>query len=324
MKYFSDDTKIFPQQLKSAVGAADVNFSPLTLKSYIESAENEVIMVIGLPTADKVLTDEATLSIMRRIVANWALEVYANSGAIRIGDAGIHVEVGQNRSVASDKKILAFKRDCQELGCKALEELINTFEVRSAEFGEWRTSDERKQYFDTLFRSSNEFGPFGGIPITASLYRNIKRQIQFVQDDYLQPILGNILLDKLIGMSVISLNASESDKRLQRLAMRVVAPMAVAEALAYRVVELRNDGVYQKSISAAGSSDNVEEQSVAGSRALNGLAIKLTSEFEANRVKLIKFLVDNAADFPTAPVTQKSIYPVQQMNDDPTSNIYFA
>lgn len=324
MKYFSNDTKIFPQQLKGAVGAADVNFSPLTLKSYIERSENEVITIIGQVTADKILTDEPALSIMRRIVANWALEVYANSGAIRIGDAGIHVEVGQNRSVASDKKILAFKRDCQELGCNALEELINTFEVRSAEFGEWRLSYERKQYFDTLFRSSNEFGPFGGIPITASLYRNIKRQIQFVQDDYLQPILGNELLDKLIGMSVVSLNATANDKRLQRLAMRVVAPKAIFESLAYRIVELRSDGVYQKSISAAGSNDNIEEQSVASSRAINGLAITLTSEFEANRVKLIKFLVDNAADFPMAPVTQKSIYPVQQMNDDPTSNIYFA
>lgn len=324
MKYFSENANEFPQQLKSAVGAADKNFSPLTLKSYIESAENEVVMVIGLPTADKILTHADTLSIVRRIVANWALEVYANSGAIRVGDAGIHVEVGQNRSVASDKKILAFKRDCQELGCKALEELINTFEVRSAEFGEWRTSNERKQYFDTLFRSSNEFGPFGGIPITASLYRNIKRQIQFVQDDYLQPILGAVLLDKLIGMSVVALNVTDNEKRLQRLAMRVVAPMAVADALAYRVVELRSDGVYQKSISAAGSNDNIEEQSIAGSRALNGISIKLTSEFEANRVKLIKFLVDNAADFPTAPVTQKSIYPTQQMNDDPTSNVYFA
>ena len=322
MKYFSENTSIFPQQLKGAVGAVDSAFSPLTLKSYIESAENEVIMVIGLATADKVLADEGTLTIMRRIVANWALEVYANSGVLRIGDAGLHVEVGSTRSVASDKKILAFKRDCQELGCMALEELINNFEVRSAEFGEWRTSDERKQYFDTLFRSSNEFGPFGGIPITASLYRNIKRQIQFVQDDYLQPILGDVLLDKLIGMSVVSLNASANDKRLQRLAMRVVAPMAVAEALAYRVVELRNDGVYQKSIS--GSNDNIEEQSIAGSRALNGLSIKLTSEFEANRVKLIKFLTDNSTDFPTALVSQKSIYPVQQMNDDPTSNIYFA
>lgn len=324
MKYFSEDTSQFPKQLKSAVGAADPTFSPLTLKSYIESAENEVIIVIGLATADKVLTDESTLLIMRRIVANWALEVYANSGVLRIGDAGLHVEIGTNRSVASDKKILAFKRDCQELGCKALEELINTFEVRSAEFGEWRLSNERKQYFDTLFRGSNEFGPFGGVPITASLYRNIKRQIQFVQDDYLLPILGNVLLDKLIGMSVVSLNASENDKRLQRLAMRVVAPKAIFESLAYRVVELRSDGVYQKSISAAGSNDNVEEQSVAGSRALNGLAITLTSEFEANRVKLIKFLTENAADFPTAPVTQKSIYPVQQMNDDPTSNVYFA
>lgn len=322
MKYFSENTSIFPQQLKGAVGAVDPAFSPLTLKSYIESAENEVIMVIGLATADKVLADEATLTIMRRIVANWALEVYANSGVLRIGDAGLHVEVGSTRSVASDKKILAFKRDCQELGCKALEELINSFEVRSAEFGEWRTSDERKQYFDTLFRSSNEFGPFGGTPITASLYRNIKRQIQFVQDDYLQPILGNELLDKLIGMSVVSLNASANDKRLQRLAMRVVAPMAVAEALVYRVVELRNDGVYQKAIS--GSNDNVEEQSIAASRALNALVIKLTSEFEANRVKLIKFLTENATDFPTAPVSKNSIYPVQQMNDDPTSNIYFA
>jgi len=324
MKYFSENTNEFQQQLKSAVGAVDKNFSPFTLKSYIESAENEVATVIGMATADKILSDANTLPIVRRIVANWALEVYANSGAIRVGDAGIHVEVGQNRSVASDKKILAFKRDCQELGCKALEELINTFEVRSAEFGEWRLSNERKQYFDTLFRSSNEFGPFGGVPITASLYRNIKRQIQFVQDDYLQPVLGSVLLDKLIGMSVVALNATDNEKRLQRLAMRVVAPMAIAEALAYRVVELRSDGVYQKSISAAGSNDNVEEQSVAGSRSLNGLAIKLTSEFEANRVKLIKFLVENAADFPTAPVTQKSIYPVQQMNDDPTSNIYFC
>lgn len=324
MKYFSSNLDQFAQQIKNAVGAADKNIVPSTLRSYIESAEDELTLTIGTATADKILTDEDASAIARRIVGNWAFEIYANSGAIRISDAGIHVEVGQNRSVASDKKILAFRRDCQELGCKALEELINMLEVRSAEYGEWRNSDERKQYFDTLFRSSNEFGPFGGVPITAALFRSIKRQIQFVQDDFLLPILGAELLDRLIGMSVIALNTTPAEKRLQRLAMRMVAPMAVADAIAYRVVELRTDGVYQRAITATGSNDNVEEQGVAASRSLSGISIKLTSEFEANRVKLIKFLVDNAADFPTAKVTQKSIYPAQQMNDDPNSNIYYC
>ncbi|SJN51597.1 hypothetical protein FM120_31470 [Sphingobacterium faecium PCAi_F2.5] len=321
MIYFSSDAKVFGIQIKESVGAADKDLTPTTLRSYIDNIEAQVISEIGKVTADKILADQMALPVMRRVIANWSLELYANSGVLRISDAGLHVAVAEKRLVASDKKILAFKRDCQELGCKALEELINIFEVRTAEFGEWRDSKERKQYFDTLFSCSSEFGPFGGVPISAALYRNIKRQIQFIQDDYLEDILGRVLLDELIGMSVVSLNASAKLKQLQRYAMRVVAPLAVSEAIIYRLVEIGVDGVYQKSI--ASSSDNIENQAVAQKLTLDGLRMKLISEGEANRVKLIKFLVENASEFTTAKVTQKSIYPIEQLNDDPSSNVYF-
>lgn len=321
MIYFSNETTAFGNQIKAAVGASDNKLSPATLRSYIDNIEAQVIAEIGKPTSEKVLADEMALSVMRRVVANWGLELYANSGVLRISDAGIHVEVAEKRLVASDKKILAFKRDCQELGCKAFEELINILEVRSVEFGEWRVSEERKQYFDTLFSCSSEFGPFGGVPVSASLYRNIKRQIQFIQDDYLEDILGRSLLDQLIGMSVVSLNASVKLKHLQRYAMRVVAPLAVSEAIIYRLVEIGVDGIYQKSIASSG--DNIEQQAVAQKLTLNSVRMKLISEGEANRVKLIKFIVANASDFATALVTQKSIYPVEHLNDDPTSNVYF-
>lgn len=306
-------------QLKEANSAVSNDFDIVGLRTFIERAEDEVVLLIGEAAADEVLANTAALGVIRRCLADLALDGYASSGAILISNSGIQVATGSNRAPASDKKLLAFRRDARERGWQAFEQLILVMERQPTGFDGWKASGERKAYFSTLFSGSGEFGPFGGVAISSTLWMRMRRQIEFVQDDYLVDILGRVLLDGLIALNVVpTLDAKK--KQLQRLCMRAVAPLAVADAIRYNMVVLGENGVYQSSVASSTTGDNIEIMGTASGSAINRTLLRLSTEGEAMLVKVRKFLKDHAADF--AGVTVGSIYPVQDMNDDPDRSVY--
>lgn len=310
MRYFKNDS-----EFKEACSAIDAKFELDSIRTYVLDAEYSIEPIIGIATAEAVSEDNDLLSVMRSCIANLALGAYTSSGAVMISNAGIQVATGSNRAPASDKKLMAFKRDAMERGWQNFERLITMLERKKTE--PWIGSVERKMYMSTLFSNSTEFGPFGGVGITATVFQGFKNTIENVQDDLLEPVLGRELLDHLIGFNSQSIS-DINDKKLQRLCMRVVAPQVVADALRYNAIELSEGGVYQSSITAA--TDNVEVKSSAAASSLLRTINRLTQESEACLVKLNKFLKEHADVYSSA---KASVYPGDKMNQERDSNLYF-
>lgn len=300
--------------VKEACSAVDKNFRLDSMATFVVSVEQDIERLLGDATCEAILADAIIVNVIRRCVVDLALAAYTSSGALQISDVGIQVATGNNRAPASDKKLLTFKRDATERGWLAFEQVVLLLERHRV--SAWLESEERVQYFSVLFSSSSEFGPFGGVAVSASVYMRFRNTIVNVQDDQLVPVLGRELLDKVIGFNTTVVTDSK-DKQLQRLCMRVVAPLVVADALRYRSIELGENGVYQSSVNAG--ADNVEVKASVGAQVLMRTINRLTMESESCLVKLNKFLKDNSDKYTSAVA---HVYPVQGLNGDRDSSVY--
>ena len=305
-------------QLKEACSGVSVLLSLESLTSFIDDVETRVVLMIGEPALANVLGHPLAYGVLRRVVVNLALDGYASTGAIQISDSGIHVSKSEKLLPASDKKLLAFRRDAKERGWSAFEQLVSVMEGNKPVFTGWHGSEYRKAYLNCLFHSSTEFSSFAGISISADLFQVIKARIAFVEEDVLERDFGDLV--ESIRSGLLAGNLEVKYKKLLRYFLRVLGPLSVADAIPYRLVEVSESGVYQSSVSTFGTaSDNVEGKSIPQQRILMNVLMKLETEGESNLVKAKKWLNDNKSEFPEW--GQKDVYPVQSINDGDL-NIY--
>ncbi|MGJ1295532.1 DUF6712 family protein [Sphingobacterium spiritivorum] len=306
------------EELKAAYSALTVDLSLKSISSFIDAVEYKLRAILGTDTADKIKNDPLALESIRKSIANLSLESYSSSGAILISDSGIHVSKSDKLLPASDKKLLSFRRDCKERGWTAFEQLIAVIESKTDVFSEWKDSQERKQYFNTFFYSSVEFSSFSGSSISSDLFHILKPHISFVEEDVLEKNFGSELV-KYLREKTYEGNLSIHEKKLLRYFLRITGPLALVEAIPYRLVQISDAGLYQSAITTSSGTDNIENFSPVQQRILNNLMVKLTSSGESSIVTAQKWLNDNIAQFPL--YSEKKIYPIQNFNE-PQENIY--
>lgn len=309
------------EQLKEANSAVSVDLALASLASYIDNAEAEFIAIIGEAALTEVMALPVGLSLIRRAVVDLALAEYSSSGAIEISDKGIHVTKSEKYLPASDKKLLNFRLDSFNRGWRSFEQLIANMEANSAVYPQWRASQNRRDYFSTLFADSGEFSSFGGIGISASLFKVLKPIIQRVQEDVLYNEYGEDLVDSIITKRLDgSLNMDE--RKMERKLMRVLAPLALADAIPYQMVQIQEGAVYTASISALSSgSDNVQQFTAAEQSKLRSLLFRLSNEGESKRIGALKWLKENADKFQDFKGRDRIVYPIEKLNDK-DSNVY--
>lgn len=286
------------EQLKEANSAVATDLDLSSVRSYITNAEMEVLQVVGEATAVQIEGNTVALAMLRMVVVDLALANYSSSGAIQMDNAGIFVVKSDRKLPASDKKLLAFKQDAIERAWKNFEILVGYLEGNSSIFTAWKSSDQRKSYFSTLFANSGEFGSFGGIGVSASLFRLLKPLIERIEEDVLSVNYGEALIADLREKRLNGV-MSAALKKLERKMMRVVAPLAMAEAIPLQLVRIQEGGVFQASIVAGGTgTDNVEALSIAQQNRLAMVLGKLSSEGEAMVVKVKDWLNEHTSDYP--------------------------
>lgn len=309
------------EQLKEANSAVSVDLELASLASYIDNAEAEIIRIIGEATLTEVLDAPVGLSLLRRAVVDLALADYSSSGAIEISNKGIHVTKSEKYLPASDKKLLNFRLDSFNRGWRSFEQLIVVIEASPMGYPQWRASHHRTDYFNTLFRDSGEFSSFGGIGISASLFKVLKPIIQRVQEDVLYNQYGEDLVDSIITKRLAGA-LTPDERKLERKLMQVLAPTALAEAIPYQMVQIQEGAVYTASIAALSSgSDNVLQLSAVEQSRLRSLLFRLSTEGESKMVGTLKWLKENASKFQDFKGVDRVVYPIEKVND-PDSNIY--
>lgn len=302
------------EDLKNAESSLTIDLDLDSVKSYLLDVEGIVVGTIGEESVDEVMLAPDVLRLIKSAVVNIALAEYSNTGSMLITNSGFQVAKSDSRLPASDKKLLAFRKSRSEKGWLDLERAITLMDARKSVFPIWHASDLRRAYHSTLFKNSEEFAPFAGLRITAQVFRMIKHQIEFVQEDRLKPILGEELFGDLMEKSLQGEILDNSYKVLLRRCLRVLGPLAIADAIPYQLIELDGTGVYQASVMAlGGSSDNVEQKNVAQQRVLQNAMGRLINEGEANLVQLKKWLNEKADAF--ADYKVRKVYPMQDFND---------
>jgi len=293
MKYLTST-----EQIKLANSSIANNFEIKSISSFINRVELELILLIGETTLNKVVANSIAVDILRSAITDLALAEYTSSGSVLLDNSGIYVLKSDNKLPASDKKLLNFRMEALERGWRCVEQLVIYLESKPTEFTEWKDSEERKSYFSTLFSNSSEFSSFGGLSISAHLFKVLKPIIRRVEEDYLNPNFHEAFVEDL---RTNRLNKSMTPllTKLERKFMQIVAPLALSEAIPLNLVSIKEGGVYQSSVVALGNtSDNVQSLTSAEVNKLSLVMGKLDSEGNARLTQVKKWLKANALDYP--------------------------
>ena len=314
------------EQLKAAVSAVTVDLRIDSVGSFLQDVESDFILLIGKVAKDELAAkpDHIATVYIRAAAVNLALAAYASSGAMQISDAGMHVSKSDRLLPASDKKIVAFKRDRYKAGWGYFEKCVAQMEADEVAFPGWKASEERARYMALFVDYSFEFAMYSKVNVSPDLYQRLRPEIRKTEIDAISPILGTTVWTELKARKNGESGGLEGKwQDLLERVLRALGPLAVADALLYQMVDVGKDGVFQLSEAALSStSDNIEARNVVQQRVMAGLLTRLVSEGEAELERLRKFLNENRATFEGAPEHEEA--PLAKVNEGvDDSNVYF-
>ncbi len=258
-------------EIKRHNSAVSLDLNPTSIKSFLDDAElNHIIPTIGRATFIAILTGKSTvealspqeglLLLVQKAAVNFAIGYYVNSGAVSITDAGIAVVKNNSRLPASDKKLVALRKDCFEAAYNALEKAVDFLETYRNTFETYLNSDERKQNRSLFIVSSTDFQKSGvNVNNSAQIFSKLKTYINQVELDVIEPNLGTNLYGSL-KEKFIANNLTDKENLLLKKLQRPLAYLSMAEAIPYQDVNISPEGYFEISESVGGISGNTENK----------------------------------------------------------------
>lgn len=302
------------QEIKKANSSVTIDLSIESLRSFLADAEDRFMKLIGvLPFQElEVKEDTDAHKKMKSAIVNLALFYYADSGQLLISDSGMHVSKSTNLLPASDKKIVSFKKGVSEKAWADFETCVFLMETQKAEFIVWHAGEDRKRYLCSFINDSSTFNFHSSIRVTPQLFQDIRSEIKRVERDSLLPVLGEDLTDELLAKYIAdgAEPISPIFKKLHRRICDVIAPLALAGAIPYQVIDFSSKGIFQRSLSA--QSDNIEVESTANTRSLQRVMNRLISTGEAELESLRIWMNENISEFQG--YKKQAIAPMAEIN----------
>lgn len=314
------------QEIKRHNSAVSIDLTIESVQSFIDDGINRnIIPKIGRVFFNEIVDARDNLTSDQKIVFNllqkscigFMMAYYSTSGALQISDAGISVLKGANNLPASDKKLMALKKESYQIGYHSLEQAVNYISESPAKFPTYQASKEHAKNRALLINNSSEFQESGvNIGYNAQLYDVLRIYQKDVESTYLLPLLGTNLRARL-KTSILNNSLSEIEDDLLSELRKPVACFTLLEAIPYLAISLDSSGIYQLNETVGGISGNVENRTAAEVDRLSRAMYHLQAKGERQVETLRKWLQKNKDQFPEYAATSKV-----DLNDDPNSNIY--
>lgn len=312
-------------EIKRHNSSVTVQLEVESIQSFLDDAENtHIIPAIGREAFTALVNDKAgytesskqktLLLILQKACVNFALHYYADNGALVIDDSGIAVLYSEKKRPASDKKLLAFKRQCLSVGYNSLELAISYLEANVNDFAEYKTSAERIENRSRFINSSREFPQ--KMPVSAALYATLKAIITNEEDSIIANMLGDTFLSSF-RTKFLANTLSATESALLKKIRDVIGSNTLLKGITYKLVDVQANGSYIHHDTVGGISGNVENKEPAELDRLRMINEQLRFDAAADLERLRKFLKDNAANL------TGYVVPAEVTINDPDSNIYF-
>jgi hypothetical protein len=300
-------TKLLANQgeLKAALSSLTGDLTTDSIASFLQDADLFFIgPVIGSPLF-KVLLAAATYSVeqatvlrlLQRAAANHAIWQYAASGSVLIGNSGITVVKDANRLPASDKKILQLRRQCRRDAYASLEAAVSYLEQpeNAAAFPEYYASSAHRQNRRFFANSSTEFSQGYDLQGNALVFSQLKQVLQTIEENCIEPLLGETLTGQLRA-AVLAGNLTDLQQQLLMRILRALGPLAIAEAIPYRLVQLDEDGLVTET--TKGNAENVEVTLEGSMQSTQLFMNRCQARGESELAKLTNWLNKNQSQLP--------------------------
>lgn len=311
--------------LKSGLGTIQKDLDFAAFASFVDDADiNNIIPAIGYNFYNALcagnLNDQYTkvLTLLQKSGANFAVHYSVAFGSVQIGESGIFVVKDNRQLPASDKKTYQLRLQSRSAGFVALEAAINYLEANLADFPEYAASQEhlnnKRFYINTtaLFSMGYDLGG------NSEVFNILRSQMSTVEENYIDTLLGEQVSTALRSAIVAGTTSDIQNQLLGRIA-KAVAPLTLAEAIPWRLVDITADGLITPTIK--NNIENMEVSTEASVKSLQILMNKAQSRGESEIAKLKLWLAANIASFDgyIAPDPDAS----SKLNDTPR-NFFFA
>lgn len=313
-------------EIKRHNSAVVVGIQLSGVKSFIDDAINKNILPkIGRETFTEIVNARESLTaiqkplfdLLQKACVGFMMAYYSTSGAIQINDGGISVLKGSNFLPASDKKLMALRKDSFEKGYESLELALEYLEAYINDFTTYKNSSERKENRSLLINTSYEFQNSGvNIGNSSQLYQILRTYQVDAERTYINPLLGDELNDLIRGL-IIEGGATPIQMQLINEIRRPLANFTMLEAIPYMAVSIDATGIYKLSESVGGMAANVETKASADVSSLQAAMFRLQAKADNQIEQLRKWIAKHKSEF-----IQYIVPTTVDFNDDPNSNIY--
>lgn len=295
------------------------------LQSFIdEGLDRHIYHAIGYAQVMELVGQKATatpkqqrmLDLLQKAAVAFMVYYWADQGAVQFSDLGIHVAKDSNKLPASDKKIIALKKQNISSGYAALETAVTFLEENIEDFPTYQASAEHSRNRSLLINTSTEFQGSGvNINQDARLYQTLRTYQETIEQTYIEPVLGYEIKEAL-HQGILNNNLSPEHQQLLKRVRKAIAAYTMAEAIPFMVLSMDASGIFQLSETVGGISGNVENRSSASDLRLSVAMNRYQMSAEQHLEGVRKYLASNKADF--GYVTPEAI----NMNDN-YQNVFF-
>lgn len=315
------------EEVKKHNSAISENMDLENLQSYIDDGiEKHIIPVVGYNQFKALITAKAenptdvqqrVITLLQKSAVGFMVYYWADQGAVEFSNVGIHVAKSDKMLPASDKKILALKKQNKSSGFSNLENAITFLEDHLSDFPIYQSSSEHQQNRALLINTAAEFERAGVlIGGDARIYQALRVYQEDMESTYIEPLLGADLFEALRS-GVLNHNLSDDHKALLIKVQKAVAYHTISEAIPYLAITIDSGGVFQLSETVGGISGNVENRSAASQSSLANAMYGYLSKAESQIAKIRKYITANSDLYDYSPA------PVVDINDFPDNNTYF-
>lgn len=303
------------EELKRHNSSVTVGLQVKSLESFLADAyDKKIIPAIGRAQFNALVNgkadfeagsnQETLLHLVQKAAVNFAIGFYVAYGSVLLNNSGAQVSTSESMKPASDKKLMALRRQSIADAYTALEQAVEFLEENLGAFTDYANATAHYLNRALFINSSIEFNTISGIRVDAQLYDSLRNHLQGIEDDQIKVVVGEDLFDAL-KQKVLNGNATDDEKALIKRIQKVLAPLTIAEAIPYKLIRIEEGGIFQLSDTVGGISGNVENKTPANEMAVQAAMVKLCSKGESELESLRKWLNANADKFSDY-VVQKS------------------
>ena len=265
-----------------------------TLYSNLNNAYALITNETSLSTADQNLLDAC-----RAVIGPYLAYYYAPKAEVKLSDSGLQRTETANAKTAFQYQGANFREALLREGEACTEYLLQFLDDNKEAYPDWTESSAFAAYRSLFIKTGGEFNQL--FP-SASPYRNywaMRAKMLQVEEQNIRTAIGSALFDHLKAVDLSpSLAFTDQEKKLMEKLKGAIANFTVAFSIPLLSVRVDANGITVMNLGPRTSRDQEAARTNAGANEFNHLIQTCNDAGAAWLKDAIKFLNDNASDFP--------------------------